>query len=123
MKNHTELLMATPSMCQSRDLLIHVLSSIFFPFSELQYYYCLVNLLSQKGLSRIVLIYFFCVVYYFYFIFNFINGVFLCDVLVQSSFRFFHFQLYIFFSLSHSIFVFLFPFSYQVLVGKIVGCS
>ena len=25
MKNHTELLLATPSMCQSRDLLIHVL--------------------------------------------------------------------------------------------------
>ena len=24
MKNHTELLLATPSMCQSRDLLIHV---------------------------------------------------------------------------------------------------
>ena len=27
MKNHTELLLATPSMCQFRDLLIHVLSS------------------------------------------------------------------------------------------------
>ena len=25
MKNHAELLLATPSMCQSRDLLIHVL--------------------------------------------------------------------------------------------------
>ena len=25
MKNHTEILLATPSMCQSRDLLIHVL--------------------------------------------------------------------------------------------------
>ena len=25
MKNHTELLLALPSMCQSRDLLIHVL--------------------------------------------------------------------------------------------------
>ena len=27
MNNHTELLLATPSMCQSRDLLIHVLES------------------------------------------------------------------------------------------------
>ena len=29
MKNHTELLLATPSMFQSRDLLIHVLEAYF----------------------------------------------------------------------------------------------
>ena len=29
MKNHTELLLATPSISQSRDLLIHVLDSLF----------------------------------------------------------------------------------------------
>ena len=28
MKNHIELLLATPSVCQSRDLMIHVLFSV-----------------------------------------------------------------------------------------------
>ena len=38
MKNHTELLLATPSICQSRDLLIHVLDRTdpeFIVFAEI----------------------------------------------------------------------------------------